>query len=667
MTQSNWFQPRMLAAPCTWWQTGTRVLTAWIFLFLGPLTLAQGRHEFVIRTGDPLPGGPESLGQFQSLVMNSGNTSQFHSIFPSGGQGLFQTSPGSIAKIIRTGDAISGGGTFNALNSSAINSQAQASFVGFLAGTPGGSSDDTGIFRATSGSLTTIVREGQSVPGIGTFSSFSAGSRPSMNDLGNVFFRGTASGVTGMYRGSGAAITPIVRLGDSAVGNGSFSIFSLFSPNNLNQISFYSALAGASGGNEGIFRSDGSSLVQIARTGQSVGTFLISSIDQGSFINDAGEVAFMAHHGFDDAIMRGSGGALTKIAQVGEAVPEGNGTLDFFAFGSFSGMNQNGQVLYHGLLTGSALGVADDEGIYLANGTITRTMAREGQSTPSGNGVLSSLSSPVVNNRDVVLYSSGIASVPGGTPTHEGIFLSDGSQTVEVTRAPVGSTSIGHAQLLNQHGQFTYTAFDTATSVQEIRLFTPDMHWRAAGSGIWDTNSNWTLGIEPAEAHDVVIDSAVDLTVVGPSSDTIVRSIQIGGATGENILQLDTVVVLSATHGIEIASHGKLQGPGIVEGIVDNNPGGHIIVPAERQLTVRGDLHQNGNLEIENNGNPGVLNVTGSFSGNGGFDGGGNLVLLGELRPGNSIGVLAGDGNLFLRSNSMTVIELAGTRDDEFD
>ena len=105
-----------------------------------------------------------------------------------------------------------------------------------------------------------------------------------------------------------------------------------------------------------------------------------------------------------------------------------------------------------------------------------------------------------------------------------------------------------------------------------------------------------------------------------------------------------------------------------VFGKVFNEPNGIINVSGGGNVTFYDDLRQNATMQIAAVGNTvSTAVVFGSFSGSGGFFGGGDLYALGDLRPGNSPASVLFDGNLFLGSSTRTFIELGGLGVGQFD
>ncbi len=158
----------------------------------------------------------------------------------------------------------------------------------------------------------------------------------------------------------------------------------------------------------------------------------------------------------------------------------------------------------------------------------------------------------------------------GGAATAVGIFYGDGVEVAEAFRtgSPLAGSTISSAfpisGTLNEKGQFTYSAL-LADGNQLVGRYTPDLHWRSSSSGSWDVRSNWTVGITPADVHDVLIDPNVDLTVIGPANDLAIRSLQIGGGAGQARLVLDGSE-LAVQQQLVVAENGMLAGSGEIKG-----------------------------------------------------------------------------------------------------
>jgi hypothetical protein len=163
---------------------------------------------------------------------------------------------------------------------------------------------------------------------------------------------------------------------------------------------------------EGIFRGDESGLTEIARSGQLApdgnGTLDVSQpgydyIGGGTpMLNDVGQVAFIAHidadEKTDDGIFVGDGSSLVQVARSGDAPPDGNGQFDKLGGSDENtiGLNNHGQVVFQGYLRNTAGGVKDNNGIFRWNGDIVEQLAREGQLAPDGNGRFSGFKGPVI-------------------------------------------------------------------------------------------------------------------------------------------------------------------------------------------------------------------------------------------------------------------------------
>jgi hypothetical protein len=106
----------------------------------------------------------------------------------------------------------------------------------------------------------------------------------------------------------------------------------------------------------------------------------------------------------------------------------------------------------------------------------------------------------------------------------------------------------------------------------------------------------------------------------------------------------------------------RTEGESNITGNLTNSSAGSISVKEEANVRFEGDLVQNGSMILA-----GRATVSGTFSGKGGFEDGGELMIEGQLRPGNSAASVLFDGDLTLNSTANTFIELGGLDTDEFD
>ncbi|MAE62322.1 MAG: hypothetical protein CMJ49_13320 [Planctomycetaceae bacterium] len=232
-----------------------------------------------------------NLGQVAIAVDysgNSGGTAEDNVI-------LRGTSHLDLIEIAREGDLTPGGnGTLGSLGPPAINDLGYAAFQSpNIAGASGGLLDNTRVFRGSGSSLTEIVREGELAPdGNGAFQSMNDTSTH-LNHSNRVAFharlRDTAGGSTdssGLFMGSGGSLTQMVREGDLAPdGNGTFDSFSaLFGGaiNEMGQVAFKAVLRDTSGGSSddrGIYISDGIDIVRVVREGQALAGSTVTSAE----------------------------------------------------------------------------------------------------------------------------------------------------------------------------------------------------------------------------------------------------------------------------------------------------------------------------------------------------------------------------------------------------
>ena len=255
------------------------------------------------------PPSFNNTGQFAITDAVTGTTND---------EGIFRGSGGAIEQVARVNQTVpNGDGSFRFISGQpAFNDAGQASFIATLKDTAGGIADSSGVFREENGTTIQIARDNQTAPDSnGRFASFS---NQTMNEAGQVAFQanlddtaggpGTGSDDSGIFRGTGGSVTQIVREGQSVPNVGaSFSQFFRPALNNLGQTAFTAFVTGAEvtfANDHGLFIADGIDTVQIAREGQALGNRTVTSLalqtstaEKGSTrsgINDAGQVAYSA-------------------------------------------------------------------------------------------------------------------------------------------------------------------------------------------------------------------------------------------------------------------------------------------------------------------------------------------------------------------------------------
>lgn len=410
--------------------------------------------ETIALEGEAAPDGNGSFSRFEEAVVNNAGQVAFLAHLDDTSGGFFSDDRGiflgdgrtGLSQIVRAGQAAPDrDGSFSPStldNSLVLNNAGQVAFWGELNNTVGGSSDYVGIFRGDG--LTEpmqIVREGQTGANDATFTDLLFRLLPAFNDAGQVAFYGELTdnsifnpGVSrDIFLGDGVTEpTRIAREGqDSPSGDGAIFAFEPPVLNNAGQVAFEGEIL-ISGGNRlgGIFRSDEAiGLAEIAREGEA------SPDGNGKFsgfrnimLNDSGQVVFRGEltgtngdAGDDTGIFVGDGATgLTQIAREGQAAPDDNGSFSQFHFSRLPVVNGVGQVAFLGGLIGTSHGASDDTGIFLGDGiTDPMQIAREGQASPDGNGSFALLTDPVLNNAGQVAFASLI------TDNDLGIFLYD--------------------------------------------------------------------------------------------------------------------------------------------------------------------------------------------------------------------------------------------------
>lgn len=352
----------------------------------------------IARSGQPAPNGNgllniinsgamDQAGRFvflSSLTGTSGGTSDNSAIFVGDGS--------LLREVVREGQANPGGnGVFDQLTLPLLNNTGDIAFIATLRGTSGGADDNQAIFVRRGEELRQSVREGQSAPeGDGKLGPITP---LALNELGHIAFMGGLTGTIdgtrtnlGMFLNDGTSLRTILRKGDATpTGDATLSPYlGQTDLNNHGELLFRSQLSfdsGQSVSGQGLYRSDGTNLVELARSGQ--------------------------------------------------PAPDGNGVLVDFPGQFRSALNDAGQALFQARFTGTSGGARDDEGIYRSDGASLVEIVREGQIAPGGGRIFSALqfASPVMNELGQVAFQIGLLDElnPNTSPLETAIYLYDDS------------------------------------------------------------------------------------------------------------------------------------------------------------------------------------------------------------------------------------------------
>jgi hypothetical protein len=399
----------------------------------------------VVTNGATAPDGIGTLSTFGNPVLNdAGQVAFIANLADAGVVGLTNDTgvyrgdeiPGDLTQIVREGQVAPNGGglvfsnDFLTTDVPVLNNRGQVAFLG----TVSGPSNNLGIFlgSGTAASLSNIVQVGQTAPdGNGRFTGLlSVNEFPPINDAGLVAFYSQITGATnsnaGIFLGNGATRTQIARTGYP----GPFGNFNGLSDPVLNNQGSVAFEAVTTGNTNGYYRSNGSTLTQIAwgleNTTQSepapdvnggINGVLNDAYAFQPSLNDAGQVAFIT--GFfattntppsSAGIVRGDGTPLVAIARTDELAPDGTNSLYTFWTGNVShgaALNNSGQVAF-----AATLDAGTTWGIFRGGGTVASLteIMLQGQMAPDTNVTFDApgYATPAINDAGQVVFADGI-------------------------------------------------------------------------------------------------------------------------------------------------------------------------------------------------------------------------------------------------------------------
>ncbi len=130
----------------------------------------------------------------------------------------------------------------------------------------------------------------------------------------------------------------------------------------------------------------------------------------------------------------------------------------------------------------------------------------------------------------------------------------------------------------------------TPTQVNEIftKHLSPEWDFINPEGGLWDVSDNWTgVGI-PGSNSQVTINPDSSIVVIGPSSDTSVQWVKLGGKSGIAELRLtgDRSFSTGTAEGFEVGDKGRLIANGKIGGAFNVNAGGELVVMSGESLQI---------------------------------------------------------------------------------
>lgn len=318
---------------------------------------SAGNLELIALTGEQAPGTTQGtiFERFLGPLISDTGQVTFRAFLdgpnsPNTDWGLFSYSNNNLRLVARNGVSVPSLGPDVTLKATsivgttlfpAISNTGQIVFSSEFQGSGVDGTNNHGIFSDLDGTLSLVVREGDSAPGTGGnlyFKDFFSGSL-TVNDVGNVAFKSvlsdTNSDYFGIYSQPNGLLNLVARSGDFASGIGTGVFFQGFGNpemNNTGQVAFKGFLSGNGVGNtndEGIFAESSSALDLIARKGDlapDIGSGVLFGDLFDPLINDFGQVAFnteLTGPGVDNNNDRAifatdSMGALRLVAREGD-------------------------------------------------------------------------------------------------------------------------------------------------------------------------------------------------------------------------------------------------------------------------------------------------------------------------------------------------------------
>ena len=357
--------------------------------------------------------------------------------------------PGAWAEVTHTviaatGTAAPGGGLYFLFSTLGLNARGEVAFDAFLQGT-----SPSGIFVGDGRTTSAIARGPDPTSGI-----FGFVQSPAIGAGGEVVF---VAENTGIFRGDGIRISPIVQEGDPAPGGGNLTGLSFYAANSRGVIAFPASVTGGAS-TAGIFRSDGTRTGAIARDNTISplgGTFIFFG---DPVINSQGQVAYfagMTGGSGDFGIFRGDdddGESNTTIFAANQPAPGGGTFVDF----GVPVINGRGQVA-------SLASLTDRSGLFRGDGKRADAIALQGNPAPKGGNYNGRFFGPqVMNDGGQVAFNAGLSGGASGS----GIFRGGGVTTSTIALA--GTTAPGTTGTFSSFGDMRIGANGTVAFIATL-------------------------------------------------------------------------------------------------------------------------------------------------------------------------------------------------------
>ncbi len=441
--------------------------------FMGPLLHAELAFQTVATSGQAAPGTPLGVvflsTSFTLVGIDSTGKVFFHGNLTGAGvnstndTGFWVGTPGSVALLARRGDAApgtSGGTVFSQLNMDGGIGGGYGGFFAFLSGPGVVTATNSGVWADSANGLALLVRRGDAAPGTGlgvTFNAFGGTNTTSAaNSIGQRTFTASLTG------------TGVTTANDTGLWVGAPGAVSLLAregdqaPGQAAGVTFGAVFP--------------TSATPINASGQAV---FFSGLT-GTGVTTAN----------DTAIWRGSPGNVALVAREGDAAP---GTT--VVFGSLAGstiapaFNSAGRTAFNGILTGLGVTTANDRGIWTGTPGNLSLLVREGDAvpgTPLGSTVASLGSTVALNSSGQHLFfanliGTGITSANdsillGGTPGSLHKIFAEGDAVPGLTNGTLFGP-VNSQFALNDAGNIVFLCSLTGTGVtadNDLGLWTTD-------------------------------------------------------------------------------------------------------------------------------------------------------------------------------------------------